>query len=86
MTETWDDLNERVKADWKDDTTLFERVYEIIEQTHERKSAAEIAERALVSEPTARRFRTRRSCSAQSNGSVVPSHSVRLQYCLVEGP
>lgn len=55
MTETWDDVNEHVKADWKDDTTPFERVYEIIEQTHDGQSAAEIADRALVSEPTARR-------------------------------
>jgi len=55
MTETWDDVNEHVKAEWKEDTTPFERVYEIIEQTHEGQSAAEIADRALVSEPTARR-------------------------------
>jgi predicted ArsR family transcriptional regulator len=55
MTETWGDVNEHVKAEWKDDTTPFERVYEIIEQTHEGQSAAEIADRALVSEPTARR-------------------------------
>jgi DNA-binding transcriptional ArsR family regulator len=55
MTETWDDVNEQVKADWKDDTTPFERVYEIVEQTHDGQSAAEIADRALVSEPTARR-------------------------------
>jgi predicted ArsR family transcriptional regulator len=55
MNESWDDINEHVKAEWKDDTTPFERVYEIVEQTHEGQSAAEIAERALVSEPTARR-------------------------------
>jgi DNA-binding transcriptional ArsR family regulator len=55
MTETWDDVNEQVKAEWKAETTPFERVYEIVEQTHEGQSAAEIAERALVSEPTARR-------------------------------
>ncbi|MFP9193914.1 winged helix-turn-helix domain-containing protein [Natronosalvus vescus] len=54
-TETWDDINEHVKAEWKADTTPFERVYEIVEQTHEGQSAAELAERALVSEPTARR-------------------------------
>lgn len=54
-TETWDDINEHVKAEWKADTTPFERVYEVIEQTHEGQSAAEIAGRALVSEPTARR-------------------------------
>lgn len=52
--DTWDDLNEHVKAEWKADTTPFERVYEVVEQTHEGQSAAEIAERALVSEPTAR--------------------------------
>ncbi|TKX73479.1 ArsR family transcriptional regulator [Halorubrum sp. GN11_10-6_MGM] len=55
MTETWDDINEHVKREWKDDTTPFERVYEIVEQTHEGASAAEISDRALVSEPTARR-------------------------------
>jgi DNA-binding transcriptional ArsR family regulator len=55
MTETWNDINEQVQTDWKADTTPFERVYEIIEQTHEGQSAAEIADRALVSEPTARR-------------------------------
>jgi predicted ArsR family transcriptional regulator len=55
MTGTWEDINERVKTEWKDDTTPFERVYEIIEQTHEGQAAAEIADRALVSEPTARR-------------------------------
>ena len=55
MTETWDDINEQVTADWKDDTTPFERVCEIVEQTHNGQSAAAIADRALVSEPTARR-------------------------------
>ena len=55
MTEKWDDINEQVKVDWKDDTTPFERVYEVVEQTHDGQSAAEIGERALVSEPTARR-------------------------------
>ena len=54
-SETWDDINEHVKAEWKADTTPFERVYEVIEQTHDEQSATEIARRALVSEPTARR-------------------------------
>lgn len=54
-TDTWEDINEHVKAEWKAETTPFERVYEVVEQTHEGQSAAEIAERALVSEPTARR-------------------------------
>jgi predicted ArsR family transcriptional regulator len=55
MVEASDDINERVRAEWKEDTTPFERVYEIVEQTHDGQSAAEIADRALVSEPTARR-------------------------------
>jgi DNA-binding transcriptional ArsR family regulator len=51
----WTDINERVTEEWKEETTPFERIYEILEQTHNGQSAAEIAERALVSEPTARR-------------------------------
>lgn len=51
----WDDINDHVREEWKEETTPFERVYEIVEQTRDGHSAAEIAERALVSEPTARR-------------------------------
>lgn len=54
-SETWEDVNEHARAEWKAATTPFERVYEIVEQTHEAQSAREIADRALVSEPTARR-------------------------------
>lgn len=53
--ETWEDINEQVTDEWKAETTPFERVYEVLEQTHDGASAAAIAERALVSEPTARR-------------------------------
>lgn len=53
--ERWDDINEHVEEEWKAETTPFERVYEVVEQTREGHSAADIAERALVSEPTARR-------------------------------
>lgn len=53
--ETWDDINTHVREEWEAETTPFERVYEILEGTREGESAAEIAERALVSEPTARR-------------------------------
>ncbi|WP_247731327.1 winged helix-turn-helix domain-containing protein [Halovivax limisalsi] len=52
--DSWDDVNERTKAVWKADTTPFERVYAIVEGTHGGQPAARIAERALVSEPTAR--------------------------------
>lgn len=53
--DTWDDINERVVEEWKAETTPFERVYEVVEGTREGQSAAEVAERARVSEPTARR-------------------------------
>lgn len=53
--ETWDDINDRVRTEWKAETTPFERVYEVVEQTHDGQSAATIADRASVSEPTARR-------------------------------
>lgn len=53
--EEWDDVNDYVRKEWKEETTPFERVHEVVETTREGQSAAEIAERALVSEPTARR-------------------------------
>lgn len=55
MSEQRDDVNERARADWRAETTAFERVHEVVEETHEGQSAAEIGDRALVSEPTARR-------------------------------
>lgn len=55
MADAWDDVNEHVRREWKAETTPFERVYEVVEGTHDGQSAAELAERALVSEPTARR-------------------------------
>ena len=49
------DVNSRVRTEWREATTPFERIYEVLETTHDGQSAAEIADRALVSEPTARR-------------------------------
>ncbi len=69
-TETWDDINDHVKSQWKAATTPFERIYEIIEQTHDGQSAATIAERALVSEPTARRH-----CKALVNTGFAETES-----------
>jgi DNA-binding transcriptional ArsR family regulator len=66
----WDDINDHVREEWRADTTPFERVYEIVEQTHEGQSAAEIAERALVSEPTARRH-----CKALVNTGFAETES-----------
>lgn len=57
-TETWDDINEHARETWQAETTPFERVYAVIEETREGQSAADIADRALVSEPTARRHCT----------------------------
>lgn len=49
------DVNEAAVEDWKADTTTFERVRQVIDVTTEPQSAGEIAERARVSEPTARK-------------------------------
>ena len=54
-TDSWKNINDHVKSEWKAETTPFERIYEVIEQTHDGQSAADVAKRALVSEPTARR-------------------------------
>jgi len=69
-TDTWDNINEHVKQEWKAETTPFERVYEIVEQTHDGQSAAEMAERAIVSEPTARRH-----CKALVNTGFAETES-----------
>lgn len=50
------DVNEQVKAEWKDETTARERVREVLLETTEYETASEIADRALVSEPTARKY------------------------------
>ncbi|MEF8843691.1 MAG: hypothetical protein V5A62_19045 [Haloarculaceae archaeon] len=51
--DTWADINERVVEEREAETTPFERVYEVVEGAREAQSAAEVAERARVSEPTA---------------------------------
>ena len=50
------DINERVETEWKKATTARERIKEILTETTEYTSAAEIAERALTSEPTTRKY------------------------------
>jgi len=49
------DVNEAVVEDWTADTTTFERVRQIIDVTTEPRTVGEIADRARVSEPTARK-------------------------------
>lgn len=50
------DINERVRQKWKDTTTSRERVKEILNETTEYTKASDIAEKALVSEPTTRKY------------------------------
>ena len=50
-----DDVNDAVVAEWIEETTPFERVYEIIRHTYTPVSATEIADRARVSPTTARK-------------------------------
>lgn len=52
----WDgDVNEAVVEEWVDDTTTFQRVRSVVDTTREPQTAAQIADRARVSEPTARK-------------------------------
>jgi DNA-binding transcriptional ArsR family regulator len=49
------DVNEAVIEEWKEDTTAFDRITTVIDATTEPAFAREIADRAAVAEPTARR-------------------------------
>lgn len=51
----FDDINEFVVEEWKRSTTAAERIQEILETTREPQTASQIAERARVSEPAARK-------------------------------
>lgn len=50
-----EDVNEAVRADWKEETTPFERVRTVMKRTYEPQSADEIATRALTTPTTARK-------------------------------
>jgi septum formation topological specificity factor MinE len=53
---TWDgDVNEAATEEWVEETTPFERVRDVLDVTTEPQYAKEIADRARVSEPTARK-------------------------------
>jgi DNA-binding transcriptional ArsR family regulator len=49
------DVNEAAVEEWVEETTPFERVEDVLDATTEPQYAREIAERARVSEPTARK-------------------------------
>ena len=52
---TFEDVNDRAKAEWKRDTTPFDRVRSVMRTAYEPMSAATVAEKALTSEQTARK-------------------------------
>lgn len=49
------DVNEVVEEEWVEETTPFERVYEIVRRVYDPAAAAQIADRARVSPTTARK-------------------------------
>lgn len=49
------DINEAVVEEWKAETTPFERIREVLQSTTDPQYANQLAERARVSEPTARK-------------------------------
>ena len=50
------DVNEAAVKEWVEKTTPFERVRDVLDVTTEPQFAREVAERAQVSEPTARKY------------------------------
>ncbi|WP_241897934.1 ArsR family transcriptional regulator [Halorubrum sp. C191] len=50
------DVNEAAIEEWKADTTTFDRIRHVSDVTTEPQAASTIAERAQVSEPTARKY------------------------------
>lgn len=55
-SEPWEgDVNEAAVEEWVEETTPFERVKDVLDTTTDPQFAKEIAERAQVSEPTARK-------------------------------
>lgn len=50
------DINERAKAQWREETTSRDRLKEVIEETTVYSSVSTIASKALVSEPTTRKY------------------------------
>ena len=89
------DVNERVEAEWVEETTPFERVRECMKRTYEPQPVSEIAERARTSENTARKHLgqleddgfvvetaspdTRGACYKRSNESLVLEQANRIR-------
>jgi len=52
---TFEDVNERVKRDWKRDTSPSDRVQSVMRTAYEPLAATTVADKALRSEQTARK-------------------------------
>lgn len=50
------DINERAREAWVEETTARDRIRAVLEETTEYATVAEIADRALTSEPTTRKY------------------------------
>ena len=59
MPESWQNIDEAVQTEWVDSSDGFERVQDVLLNTREPTSAPTVAERAVVSAPTARKHLTR---------------------------
>lgn len=54
--ERYADVNEEVRREWKEESDGFERVKDVLLTTSSITSVADIADKALVSEPAARKY------------------------------
>lgn len=52
---SFDDVNEAVEAEWREETTPFERVRTVVARTYGPATAADLADEALTSPKTARK-------------------------------
>ncbi|THE66822.1 hypothetical protein D8Y22_01500 [Salinadaptatus halalkaliphilus] len=89
------DVDERVVAEWIEETTPFERVRETVKRTYEPQSVSELAERSRTSENTTRKHLrhlaadgfvvetaspdSRGACYKRSNESLVLEQANRIR-------
>lgn len=72
LTDPWEgDVNDAAREEWVAETTAFDRITTVIDTTSEPVFAREIAERAAVAEPTARRHL--QSLAAVGRVTTVPA-------------
>lgn len=73
-----EDVNDRVRGEWKDDSTPFERVLTVLKRTYEAQSADEIASRALTTPTTARKHLQQLSDSGFAEITAEPDRNATL--------